>query len=297
VRWRRFSSARYELKYASARAFRQALEERIRRDYDGRMIPRIRKMIAFERFMARLDQHWILKGGYAIQLRTEKARTTQDVDLLVMDISYQDIEYSLRQEMEHNLEDYFEFVISRSAAIGAGEKNLRFQVSSRVAGREFESFHVDVGYLDPLFRPIDFLTPPNYLEFAQVETPTIPCYTIYQHIAEKVHAVWRPRTSESSRVKDLVDLILLAGLDTNIEANSLKEAIFLVFENRGDSVPSSFDSFPASWQQRYNRLAKELQLPFLDFQDAYRAASGFITPVISQHAIGLFWNPIGWQWE
>jgi hypothetical protein len=162
------------LKYKSARAFRQALEERIRREYAGDQIPRIRKMIAFERFMARLGHHWILKGGYAIQLRTEKARTTQDVDLFVMEISYPNIENVLRKELGQNLEDYFEFVISGSAVPGAGEQSLRFQVSSRVAGRVFEGFHVDIGYLDPLFEPIDLLTPPNFLDFAQVEVSTIP---------------------------------------------------------------------------------------------------------------------------
>ena len=71
------------MRYTTAQAFRRALEERIRREYKGRDIPRIRKMIAFERLMARLDERWILKGGYAVQLWTEKARTTQDVDLLV----------------------------------------------------------------------------------------------------------------------------------------------------------------------------------------------------------------------
>lgn len=43
------------MNYTSAQAFRQALEERIRQDYQGKDIPRIRKMIAFERLMARLD--------------------------------------------------------------------------------------------------------------------------------------------------------------------------------------------------------------------------------------------------
>ena len=93
------------MKYASAQAFRQALEERIRQDYQGKDIPRVRKMIAFERLMARLDQHWILKGGYAIQLRTEKARTTQDIDLLVMDISVAEIENTFRKALENDLGD------------------------------------------------------------------------------------------------------------------------------------------------------------------------------------------------
>ena len=167
-------------------------------------------MIAFERLMARLGPRWVLKGGYAIQIRTDKARTTQDVDLFVADTSYDDIEKVLRQDLNQNLDDYFEFVIAEPAIIGAGEQSLRFQVTSRLAGRVFERFHVDVGYTDPLIEPIDLLTPPNFLDFAKVEVSTIPCYSIYQHIAEKVHAIARPRTSESSRVKDLVDLVLFS---------------------------------------------------------------------------------------
>jgi hypothetical protein len=285
------------LKYATARAFRQALEERIRQDYQGKHLSRIRKMIAFERLMARLDQHWILKGGYAIQLRTGRARTTQDVDLLVMDKSVQDIENIFRKELEKDMGDFFEFVISKSGTVGADEHSVRFQVLSRVAGRIFERFHVDVGYMDPLLLPIDYLIPPNFLAFAQIKAASIPCYTIYQHIAEKVHAIQQPKNIQSSRVKDLVDLILLASLDSNIQANTLLNAIVLIFESRGDQVPNSFHSFPTTWQQRFNRLAKETQLNFLDFQDASQAAAAFITPVISEQVVGLTWDPIDWWWR
>jgi hypothetical protein len=157
------------LNYTSA----QALEERIRQDYQGKDIPRIQKMIAFERLMARLDQHWILEGGYAIQLRAERARTTQYVDLLVRDICVDEIENTFRKALENDLGDYFEYFISRSSTI-AGEQALRFLVTSRVAGRIFERFHVDVGYTDPLLSPIDYLIPPNFLAFAQIEPSRIP---------------------------------------------------------------------------------------------------------------------------
>jgi len=247
--------------------------------------------------MARLDQHWILKGGYAIQLRTERARTTQDVDLLVVEISVQDIENTFRKALEKDLGDYFVFIISKSGAVGAGEHSVRFQVISRVAGRIFERFHVDVGYTDPLLLPIDYLTPPNYLAFAQMEAASIPCYSIYQHIAEKVHAIWRPRNVQSSRVKDLVDLILMASLDSNIQANALQKAIVLVYESRGDQVPNSFHSFPTGWQQRFNRMAKETQLHILDFQDASQAATAFITPIISEQVVGSTWDPTDWLWR
>ncbi len=90
---------------------------------------------------------------------------------------------------------------------------------------------------------------------------------------------------------------LMARLDSNIQANTLHNAIVLVFESRGDQVPNSFHSFPTTWQQRFNRLAKETQLNFLDFQDASQAAAAFITPVISEQVFGLTWDPINWRWR
>ena len=67
------------MKYSSPVSFRQALEDRLRTQYPPHRIPRVRKMIAFERFMAHLDERWILKGGYALQLRTASARTIQNI--------------------------------------------------------------------------------------------------------------------------------------------------------------------------------------------------------------------------
>jgi len=197
------------MKYTTAQAFRQALEERIRREYKGRDIPRFRKMIAFERLMARLDERWILKGGYAVQLWTEKARTTQDVDLLATATPPQEIEDSFREALDTDIGDYFYFISSEQGLIGDDVDSVRFQVTTRVAGRIFERFHVDVGISDPLVQPVEYLTPPNFLAFAQITTKPIPCYSIYQHIAEKVHAIWRPRTVQSSRVKDLEPIRIL----------------------------------------------------------------------------------------
>jgi len=46
----------------------------------------MQKIVAFDRFLARLmrlqPDRWILKGGFAIQLRlVDKARTTKDIDI------------------------------------------------------------------------------------------------------------------------------------------------------------------------------------------------------------------------
>ncbi len=73
-------------KYATAGAFRQALEERLKTmSRDGRTdFQRLCRQVAFDRFLARLARvdspDWILKGGYAMELRFDTARSTRDLD-------------------------------------------------------------------------------------------------------------------------------------------------------------------------------------------------------------------------
>ncbi len=74
-------------KYASARAFRTALETRLKKIANTERIDlqRIRRQVAFDRLLARIFHggmfNWVLKGGYAMELRMQKARTTKDIDL------------------------------------------------------------------------------------------------------------------------------------------------------------------------------------------------------------------------
>lgn len=187
------------MKYASARAFRQALENRLRRDYERQHIPRLRKMIAFERFMARLDDTWILKGGYALLLRSDRARTTQDIDLLAREMAANDIFENLVTQLQQGKNDYFSFTMERSPLRLNLDGALRFQVSSRVDGRIFERFHVDVGTEDNVLDPIEYLEPPQLLSFAEIVTDPLPCYPVTQHLAEKLHAMLQPREVENSR--------------------------------------------------------------------------------------------------
>jgi hypothetical protein len=71
------------MRYESNAAFRRALEERLRQQsltFGGPLV-RLRKMVAFERFLARLVTvqagAWALKGGLALQFHLgERARTT-----------------------------------------------------------------------------------------------------------------------------------------------------------------------------------------------------------------------------
>lgn len=74
-------------KYASAAAFRIALEDRLKRiaQEEGLDLQRLRRQVTFDRLLCRLfaapDAPWLLKGGYAMELRLKTARTTRDIDL------------------------------------------------------------------------------------------------------------------------------------------------------------------------------------------------------------------------
>lgn len=73
--------------YTSDSAFREALEARLNATADDRSgISRLRKRVVFERLLARLQVAapgtWVLKGGFALELRLGgAARTTRDIDI------------------------------------------------------------------------------------------------------------------------------------------------------------------------------------------------------------------------
>jgi hypothetical protein len=108
------------MNYATGRAFRQALESRLRMQSLETAMPlvRLRKLVAFDRFLARLalaqPDAWILKGGLALQLRlAEKARLTKDVDLLLRQ-PLADARTLLRRGASVDLGDWFTFEVAEA---------------------------------------------------------------------------------------------------------------------------------------------------------------------------------------
>ena len=131
--------------YQSGAAFRQALEEHIRNTYQqqGTPISRIRKLIVFERFLARLvkvaPHNWSLKGGLSLELRLGTyARSTKDMDFLIPE-EEEHIYDLLFESSKLNLRDFFEFNIHKPQP---GNANLitgkRYLAESRLDGRTFE---------------------------------------------------------------------------------------------------------------------------------------------------------------
>ncbi len=287
------------MKYKDSAAFRKALETRLRTQSRESGVPlvRLRKMVAFERFLTRLIAEqpdvWVLKGGMALQLRLgARARTTKDVDLLLKDVSFGDIHQMLVRAALCDIGDWFRFEVARPL-----RKVQRFSVRSLLDGRVFEDFHVDVGTGDVLVEPPDYLEPPALLAFADILPSPIPCYPLTQQIAEKFHAYTRSyATTASTRVKDWVDILLMAELGT-MQAFRLQQALQATFETRQTHpLPERTPEPPATWRPYFRRLRREIGLSRASLEEAHRAIGKFLDPVLQGQDAGI-WNPVTWDWE
>ncbi len=99
---------------------------------------------------------------------------------------------------------------------------------------------------------------PNALQFAGLETIEIEIVDVHRHGAEKLHAMLKDfGDRDNSRVRDLVDIMLLAEHDL-LSTPELAAAVTAVWAERdGTTPPAFFPALPASWPGPYERLATE----------------------------------------
>jgi hypothetical protein len=292
------------MKYQSGGAFRRALETRLRDQSlsSGLPLVRLRKMVAFDRLLARLiraqPDQWVLKGGLALQLRLgDRARTTKDIDLLSLTEPNQVFD-SLREAVALKIEDWFDFEVGRPSKdqerIAGG---IRYTVVSLLDGRTFERFHIDVGVGDLLAEPVDYLATPDLLSFAEIDPVVVPCYPITQQLAEKIHAYTRQYASGvSSRVKDFVDIILLAEMGA-ISGQKLTVAVELTFRNASDQIPHQIQPPHRTWEVGFKRLAEDVGLSGHSLESSYTRIEEFLKPLLSGEARKLHWYPDSWSWK
>lgn len=265
-------------KYASASAFRVALESRLKKTAqdEGLDLQRLRRQAAFDRLLCRLfakpDAPWLLKGGYAMELRLKTARTTRDIDLAMRrlpvasadwDANVADVLESLREAGNLDLQDSFTFVIGDATQDldAAPYGGARFPVDARLAGRTFAKFHVDVSTGDVLREPYETLSGRDWLGFAGITGAKFPAVSPEEQFAEKLHAYTLPRAGrENTRVKDLVDLVLLIER-TRLDAARLPRAVRETFQRRKThEIPSALIPPPASWSVPFSEMAAECGL-------------------------------------
>ncbi|MGH4013384.1 MAG: nucleotidyl transferase AbiEii/AbiGii toxin family protein [Pseudonocardiaceae bacterium] len=268
----------------------------------GARLARDRKRVAFDRLLSRLvvvaPDAFVLKGGFALDLRlTERARTTKDIDL---DWQRPDDELldTLLDAADHDIGDFFTFSIERG---GPPEDRLggsrRFRVSATLAGREFETFLLDIGFRLIPTDEVEVLTTPDLLAFADVAPVTVPAIPLATQVAEKLHAYTRtyPDARPSSRTKDLVDLVLIAER-ANLDAVALRRAIETTFAVRGTHpAPETLPAPPSDWTTPFAELAGTVGIT-TDLTSAHITAAGLLDRILDGQLLHGTWNTAKRQW-
>jgi Nucleotidyl transferase AbiEii toxin, Type IV TA system len=292
------------MRYSDGIAFRQALEQRLKTRAGGQeaRLVRDRKRVAFDRLLARLaataPDRWLLKGGFALDLRlAERARTTKDIDIDWLPAEDELLD-TLIEAAERDMSDFFSFDIERT---GPPEDRLggshRFRVSATLAARQFETFLLDVGFRGEPTAQTDTLRTPDLLSFAGIEPVTVRAIPLTLQVAEKLHAYTRiyEHDRSSTRVKDLLDLALIAELFT-LDAAALRAAIGVTFTSRGTHhPPPSLPPPPQDWRIPYRQLARDVGIA--ESLDAgHTTAVALLDPILDGGTKHGHWNPAGQRW-
>lgn len=293
-------------RYATAAAFKQAVETRLRStSSSGNDFARKRQLLVFDRFLARITSELgdsaMLKGGLVVELRVERARATKDIDLRLVGPPTELLE-RLQRAARLDLGDFMVFTVAPDAEHpettneGMVYEGQRHHVACALAGKPYgQPFGLDIAFADPIFGEPDIVVADDVLGFAGIEPPTLRLYPLETHIAEKLHAYTLPRKRPNSRVKDLPDIALLAGV-REIEPEGLRRALEQTFTARKThALPDALPAPPPGWAAPYARMVEEDELPWADVHALTRALEAFLNPVLDGTASRL-WTPSVWKW-
>lgn len=265
-----------------------------------------------DRFLCRVfvhgeDSDWMLKGGLSMLARVSRSRTTTDVDLAAQHAGDLDeAERTLSGLVAVDLGDHLTFRLIRSMPTGLGDNQ------PGVETRRFVYACVDVDD----YTPIDSVTVDVVVGPAPVGRPEVvePANRLYlrrplvthpyrlfpvpDQIADKVCATMSTYAAgkRSSRVKDLVDLVVLAH-SQHVDLAELRVAIAT---KQAVSGMDAFDHFdiPAAWRRTYPATAKGV--PSAETYTADTAAAlvlGLVEPALARSSNTGTWDPRNLRWS
>ncbi len=267
----------------------------------GVVARRIHLVVAIDRLLVRLlaaaPGRWVVKGGYANQLRRpDDARFTEDLDLKI-DAAIETTPELLASGFAVDLADDFSYEVAASPTPLEGPPGggLRFIVVARLAGAELVRFKIDVSAADVVVGEFESSFSDPVLERLGFRRHRFPVYPINQHVAEKLHALTLPRDVENTRARDLVDLVWFIRHFT-YRSESLATACIATFERRAThSWPPVIDIPPESWARPYAAWRAELDLSDPTPAAAASSLRSFLQPVYFGLA-GMAWDPAEQEW-
>ena len=294
--------------YRTGVAVERAISDAARRaSTPERDTNRLMREAVFDRFLCRVfaeeGETFVLKGGTGMLARIPTARTTRDIDLAAMERTLDAAIVALRAAALIDLGDHFRFEYRRTEALLEGEgqpytdgAQVRFDTYIGAAKKDGVSIDLVLGHV-PTTPPVT-AAPANRLPLPRLQTHDYRLYPLVDQIADKMCAcegVYGLNEQPSSRVKDLVDLVLIATTQT-VEGTDLIHAIRAERARRGLPARNTFTA-PATFGRTWRTEAVKGNLPReIDLAAAVALASHLIEPALAATIVGRVWRPEHRRW-
>lgn len=267
----------------------------------------------FDRFLSRVfaqgeESEWMLKGGMSMLARVPRSRTTKDMDLAAQDAAdMAAAERALVALVDTDLGDHLTFRLIRSAPTGLGDnqpgvvtRRLLFACVDIDHDTQFDTMTVDVVVGPPPIGSPEIVEPANRLRLRRpLTTHPYRLYPVVDQIADKVCATMDnnyPGLKASSRVKDLVDLVVLAHTQTA----DLAELHAALEAKRALSNIDRFDHFhiPPGWDRTYPATARGVPIAeSFSAADAGELVASLIDPALADSKVDATWDPRTLTWS
>lgn len=272
----------------------QGLNDRIRiaAADRGEDAHRIRRGLVFQRLLGRLaPQGLVLKGGYCLEVRLGGvARTTKDIDLvgrMALASDPDDLLDALDDALANgSFDDGFSFRpgVPHQLRDGTNSPAWRVPVDALVDGSHFERIKVDlVGQVAEVVGGTESIEVPPPVTAPGCDPVVVTAVDVYQHAAEKLHAYSRLYAGDrpSSRVKDLVDLVLLIDAGLLTDPRRLRERVAIVWRARDRAgPPPSLREPPPTWEADLVRLLGDIGTPLRSLGAAHTLVSDLYSAAI-----------------
>lgn len=274
----------------------------------GRSVQVLVEEEVHRRFLSRVfsegeESLWILKGGAGMLARVPTARATTDLDLFQEGYPLAQALEDLQRLAAVDLGDHFRFEFKKSEPILQGEQNpcaegcrVTFEVYLGIGPRG--PLHVDLVSTKGVVGTVEMEAPRNALDLPRLTSHPYRVFPVVDQVADKVCATMQVYNGrQSSRTKDLVDLVVVART-FNVNGTLLAMAIDGEARRRRIGPLAAFSVPVDDWKVRYPRMAAQVPAcdGYTDVEAAETLVAKFINPCLAGMTIGKMWLPqeLGW---
>lgn len=289
-------------RYASPAALERAIGDLLTRRFPKEEFQYRRNEVAYRRLVARMyatdPDKWVLKGGFAMILRLDPNRTSNDIDVTYVHkvgehaVALEALERAVARE----LDDYFSFEIRRVGEETA-DRARRVTVVCQLGTREFARLRVDLAVPVPDV-PAERIEAPPLTGVEEIDAvPPVLALAWPQQIADKICATFEEHGDGfSSRARDLADLGMVASQVDGLDGLALIGAMRAEEERRRsrslpNGLPQTFVLSEDQAREWRANFAKATRGAPISFDDALDLATRLVNPLLDGSAASKTWDP------